>query len=192
MERRNQALAASNSRGLGSGAPRAAIVGLLVALLAAGVFTSCSDFGDKENPAKPREVAPAFSLPLLGADTRVSLESQQGKTVIIDFWATWCVPCEFQVPELNAFHEAHRADSDVALFGVSIDDDGPEVVAEWTAEKGVRYPILLASDELARQYGVEGFPTVVVIRGDGTIDSRHAGLVQVVDLEEILSAIRGS
>jgi hypothetical protein len=41
------------------------------------------------------------------------------------------------------------------------------------------------------RYGAQGFPTVVVIRGDGTIDSRHAGLIQQIELEEILSAIRG-
>ena len=73
---------------------------------------------------------------------------------------------------------------------MQIDTEGPDVVAKWTTEKGVRYPILLASEELAMQYGAKGFPTVVVIRGDGTIDSRHAGLIQQVELEEILDAIR--
>ena len=167
---------------------------LLAALLAIGAFASCVDSADENRPkdksAKPREAAPAFSLPTLGADSAVSLESLRGKTVILDFWATWCTPCEFQVPELNAFHEAHRADSDVALFGISIDTEGPDVVARWTTEKGVRYPILLADEELAMQYGAQGFPTVVVIRGDGTIDSRHAGLIQQAELEEILDAIR--
>lgn len=190
MERRSQAVAAKDSRAEGSGALRFVIVGLLGVLLAAGASSSCSDSGAKDNTAKPREIAPAFSLPVLGADASVSLESLRGKSVIIDFWATWCAPCEFQVPELNAFYEAHRADSDVAVFGISSDGEGPEVVAEWTTEKGVRYPILLAGDELARQYGVTGFPTVVVVRSDGTIDSRHAGLIQVVELEQILSAIR--
>ncbi len=190
MERRSQAVAAKDSRAAGSGALRFVIAGLLGALLVAGASTSCSDSGAKDTGAKPRDIAPGFSLPLLGADASVSLESLRGKSVIIDFWATWCAPCEFQVPELNAFYEAHRADRDVVLYGISTDTEGPEVVAEWTAEKGVRYPILLADDELARQYGVTGFPTVVVVRGDGTIDSRHAGLIQVVELEEILSAIR--
>jgi len=169
---------------------RSRVAGLLLALLAVGVLGACADSSDAEKRPEVRDVAPGFSLPMLGSDAAVSLESLVGKTVIIDFWATWCTPCEFQVPELNAFHDAHRADSDVVLFGISIDTVGPEEVAEWTLEKGVRYPILLADDELAIQYGAQGFPTVVVIRGDGTIDSRHAGLIQQDELEEILSALR--
>jgi len=154
---------------------RSRVAGLLLALLAVGVLGACADSSDAEKRPEVRDVAPGFSLPMLGSDAAVSL---------------WCTPCEFQVPELNAFHDAHRADSDVVLFGISIDTVGPEEVAEWTLEKGVRYPILLADDELAIQYGAQGFPTVVVIRGDGTIDSRHAGLIQQDELEEILSALR--
>jgi thiol-disulfide isomerase/thioredoxin len=180
---------------------------VLVLLLALAGVSACADSdelnktakprevapADSEEPkkiTKPREVAPAFSLPILDAEGEVSLESLRGKIVVIDFWATWCTPCEFQVPELNAFHEATRSDPGVALFGISIDTEGPDVVAKWTTEKGVRYPILLADDDLAMEYGAQGFPTVVIIRADGTIDSRHAGLIQQVELEEIVDALR--
>ncbi len=169
---------------------RSGIGALLAALVAAGLFTACADEVAAPTPT-PRPVAPVFSLPLLSSDREISLASLVGKVVIIDFWATWCLPCEFQVPALNAFYEAHRTDSDVALFGISIDLDGPEVVAQWVAENGVRYPILLAGGyDLAREFGADEFPTVVIIRGDGTIDSRHTGLIQLSELEEILSAIR--
>ena len=171
---------------------RPAMQVLIGVALVAGLLAACADEADAPAPVPVvRDVAPAFSLPLLGGDGEVSLASLRGKIVILDFWATWCVPCEFQVPELNAFYEAHRKDSDVSLFGVSIDTEGPELVAQWVAEKGVRYPILLADgDELAREFGAEGFPTVVIVRGDGTIDSRHGGLIQLVELEDVLAAIR--
>jgi thiol-disulfide isomerase/thioredoxin len=166
--------------------------GLISTLLAVGLLAACAEEADLPAPA-PRQPAPEFSLPLLGTGNEVSLASLRGKIVVIDFWATWCVPCEFQVPALNAFYEAHRGDSDVALFGVSIDTEGAEDVAEWVVEKGVRYPILLAGgDDLAREFGAEGFPTVVIVRGDGTIDSRHSGLIQLAELEEILVAIRNA
>lgn len=163
---------------------------VLGAVLFAALFVACAE--EKEPPPPvPREPAPAFTLPLLDSDAEVSLASLHGKIVIIDFWATWCVPCEFQVPELNAFFEAHRTDSDVALFGISIDFDGAEVVSPWVAEKGVRYPILLAEgSDLALEFGVDGFPTIVIIRADGTIDSRHGGLIQLTELEEILTVLR--
>jgi thiol-disulfide isomerase/thioredoxin len=171
-------------------ARRSRCASLLVLLLALAGVGACADSDELNKTAKPREVAPAFSLPILDAEGEVSLESLRGKIVVIDFWATWCTPCEFQVPELNAFHEATRSDPGVALFGISIDTEGPDVVAKWTTEKGVRYPILLADDDLAMEYGAQGFPTVVIIRADGTIDSRHAGLIQQVELEEIVDALR--
>ena len=141
--------------------------------------------------AKPLGPAPAFELRALGGEGRTALASLRGKTVVLDFWATWCPPCEFQVPELNAFFDAHREDSDVAVFGISIDVDPDEVVEAWTAEKGVRYPILMGSEDLARRYGAIGFPTLVVITPEGQIDERHVGLIEVADLERALERQRG-
>jgi len=157
----------------------------LASLLVAG----CAD----EPPARPDppQTAPPFTLTQLGTGgEKVELAAHAGKTVILDFWATWCRPCEFQVPELNAFFDAHRSDSDVALFGVSVDTQPARVVNEWVSEMGVRYPILLGGDATAREYDLEGFPTVVVVRPDGTIDSRHAGLIQRRELEAMLERIR--
>lgn len=139
-------------------------------------------------PAAP-EPAPAFTLDRLGGEP-VSLASLRGKTVVIDFWATWCPPCEFQVPELNAFFDAHGAEGDVQVLGVSIDTEGPDVVGAWVTEKQVRYPILLGSEDLAREYGAVGFPTLVIVRPDGTIDSRHVGLIERDELEEALARTR--
>lgn len=168
---------------------RAARCVVLLGLIA-GIAPSACREAKHTAPTGPPEVAPAFELPMLGADTRVELASLAGKTVVIDFWATWCTPCEFQVPALNAFRDAHRSEPDVALFGISVDTAGPDVVAAWASEKGVRYPILVQGEDVAYDYAVEGFPTVVVIRPDGTIDSRHAGLIQERKLEETLKRIR--
>jgi cytochrome c biogenesis protein CcmG/thiol:disulfide interchange protein DsbE len=137
------------------------------------------------------EPAPEFAVPLLGADAEFDSKQYAGKIVVLDFWATWCVPCEFQVPELNAFHEAHRADSDVAVYGISVDTQGPDVVGAWIADKGGRYPILLGGMDLAWEFGITGFPTLVIIAPDGTIDTRHVGLIQQSELEEVITRLRG-
>lgn len=135
-----------------------------------------------------RERAPDFTLTDLQGGT-VELAELRGKTVIIDFWATWCPPCEFQVPELNAFYDAHREDPSVAVIGISVDTDGPEVVSAWVEEKDVRYRIVLGDEDLARRYGALGFPTLVIISPDGTVDSRHVGLIETADLEEALQRL---
>jgi thiol-disulfide isomerase/thioredoxin len=172
--------------------------------VAIGVL-ACSEGGDESTPAANAEgsapmpeaaveesaarIAPDFSLDRLGGGT-VSLAELQGKTVVLDFWATWCPPCEFQVPELNAFYEAHKEDGDVEVFGISVDVEGPDVVSAWTGEKDVQYPILLGGEDLARKFGALGFPTLYIVAPDGTVDSEHIGLIEVGDLEEALARQR--
>ena len=138
--------------------------------------------------ASEREFAPEFTLTDLDGQT-VELAALRGKTVILDFWATWCPPCEFQVPELNAFREAHRGDPSVEVIGISVDTDGPEVVSAWVKETQVQYRIVIGDEDLARRYGAMGFPTLIVVAPDGTVDSRHVGLIETADLEEALARL---
>ena len=123
-------------------------------------------------------------------DNPVSLSDHRGKTVIVDFWATWCPPCLFQVPELNKLKAAHAEADDVAILGVSVDVEGAEVVGPWVAEQGVEYTILLGDEQLAREFGAVGFPTLAVVRPDGTIHSLHVGLVEHAELEELVEKAR--
>ncbi len=134
------------------------------------------------------EVAPDFTLPdLQGKPVRLS--DFRGKTVIIDFWATWCPPCIFQVPELNKLAAAHRETGDVVVIGVSVDVEGPAVVAPWVEEHGVEYTIVFGDEELAAEFGVFGFPTLVVVGPEGELDSRHVGLIEYDTLEDLVAGL---
>ncbi|HXV37513.1 MAG TPA: TlpA disulfide reductase family protein [Myxococcota bacterium] len=136
-----------------------------------------------EKPAKP---APSFALPGLDGST-IALADQRGKPVVIDFWATWCVPCLYQVPELNEFWKKHRERGDVAVIGVAVDVEGASVVGPWIEEQGVEYAIALGDERLAREFGVMGFPTLAIVRPDGNIDSLHVGLIEVEELEKLVA-----
>ena len=174
------------------------LLGTTLLLLAASLLSGCSESGPESAgeaavaeaaEEAPRE-APDFTLELLGGGT-IRLADLRGKTVVIDFWATWCPPCEFQVPELNSFWEAHKGDGDVEVLGVSVDVEGPEVVGEWAGEKDVQYKVLLGGEDVARRFGALGFPTLYIVAPDGTVDSEHVGLIEVGDLETALARQRG-
>jgi thiol-disulfide isomerase/thioredoxin len=129
--------------------------------------------------------APDWTLPdLSGAP--VSLAALRGRPAVLDFWATWCAPCEFQIPVLNEIQR--RYGDRVAVVGIAVDAGGREVVAPFAAERGIAYRVVLGDEALAQRYGAIGFPSLYVLRADGSIDSSHVGVVEPEELAEAVEA----
>lgn len=130
--------------------------------------------------------APPFELSDLEGAT-VSLAALAGEVVVVDFWATWCEPCKQQIPVLNLFQREHP---ELALLGIAVDAGGRDVVAPFAAEHEIAYRVLLGSESLAREYGVPGFPALVVIDAEGRLDSLHLGVITPEELEEAVARAR--
>lgn len=148
------------------------------------MLLACGE-GDVARPLRP---APGFELVDLQGKT-VRLADFAGRTVVIDFWATWCIPCKEQIPVLNAFHES-PAGRDVALLGIAVDAEGRDVVAPFAAEHRIQYPVLLGDEPLAFDYGAPGFPALAVVDPQGRIDSLHLGVIARSALEAAVDDAR--
>ena len=164
---------------------------LVVIGLAFATWSGCLD-SDREAGAgakEAHEAAPALDLPLLDGG-RIALSEHRGQTIILDFWATWCHPCEVQMPVLDElWRDPDRAAKDLMIVGISVDTDPPSKVAEWIAERGFTYPIAIGDQDLAMRYGIFGFPTLVVIDPDGAIHTRHTGVWSRPEIESVLDQI---
>jgi cytochrome c biogenesis protein CcmG, thiol:disulfide interchange protein DsbE len=158
---------------------------LLAALLLLGLACERVDPAPAAGaPGAPPSAAPSFTLPDL-AGGEVSLAELRGRPVVIDFWATWCAPCERQVPVLNAFHDKYG--DRIPVLGIAVDVDGAESVAPFVQQHALRYRVLLGDEGLAQDYDAFGFPTLYVVRPDGTIHSAHVGVVTPEALEDAVS-----
>lgn len=156
----------------------------------------------------PGTRAPTFSLP--GIDNkRISLSDYCGDTltkpylnkihhiVIVSFWATYCAPCQKEIPQLEQFMKSHTGDS-IKLFCISIDGEGSAVVEPFVQEKKYEVPVLLDPyKKIAERYGVKSLPALFVIDPRGIIRSASLGFDEkkqsmTEKLEEIVSNIRAN
>lgn len=117
--------------------------------------------------------APAFELADLDGKS-VSLQSLQGKVVVLDFWATWCGPCRVIMPDLNALAKEHEAD-DVVVLAVNVAEE-VETVRTFLQEQKLSLRAVLDKDRsVSRKYQVTGIPQTVVIGRDGNVSHVHVG-----------------
>ncbi len=158
-------------------------IGLLV-LLAGVAALWLSPSPDGERGAPVGGIAPSFSLPDLDG-RKVSLESLRGRAVALNFWATWCPPCKEELPALAESWRASRGRC-VEFVGITEESSREEARAE-LARHGVAYPVLMdAEAEVARAFGVTGFPRTYLIDADGKIQKVFSGKVSRERLEASL------
>jgi len=141
------------------------------------------------------QTAPDFSLQNLQGET-VSLKDFKGKIVVLDFWATWCLPCRQSLPELAELDKKYR-DKGVVFLGLSIDDPDSydnQYVAEFKDRYKVAYQVLRAHSGVVADYlGTENvrIPAFLILDKNGTIIKKHTGFEPGIvekNLLQLLSA----
>lgn len=135
-------------------------------------------------------MAPSFSLIDLNG-RKLELADHKGKVVLLDFWATWCGPCQIEIPGFVTLQERYR-DQGLVIIGVAM-DNSPEPVREFYREFRMNYPVVMGDERISELYGgILGLPTTFVIGRDGRIYAKHVGATAVSDIEgeikELLAA----
>jgi len=118
--------------------------------------------------------APGFTLPSNGGEP-VSLASLKGKVVMVNFWATWCVPCRQEMPHLQALYERYNG-LGFELLAVNVEKENAEGARKWLEETPVTFPVLFdSSNQVTKLYKVQTMPSTVLIGRDGTMRFIHHG-----------------
>ena len=131
--------------------------------------------------------APEFARKDLAGNS-VDLKNFRGKVVLLNFWATWCAPCQLEMPTFAAWQRQYEPDG-LQVLGISMDDDATPVVG-LAAKLKLNYPVLMGDANLGREYGgVLGLPLTYLIDRDGVVRARFQGETDLKTIEKRLQTI---
>jgi len=154
-----------------------AVIGLVAVLVGFGIFqgVTSSPNAPSNQLSGPRG-APAidFSLPSVTTSHHLlSLSSFEGRPLVINFWASWCVPCRTEMPLLEAAYRNEKGR--VAFVGIDTNDT-PAAARSFLDKVHVSYPVASdTSGSLAVKYGLFGLPTTIFVAATGKVLGRHIG-----------------
>ncbi|MGO3128286.1 MAG: DsbE family thiol:disulfide interchange protein [Luteimonas sp.] len=161
-----------------------AVFGVILALLAAGVWLSRSPDRDALPSPLIGKPAPAFQLPVLGAPGRLVTQNDlRGAPYLLNVWGSWCPGCREEHAVVNAFAKTGR----VRVIGFNWKDE-PEDATRWLAQFGNPYNLVLVDydGKTAIEWGIYGAPETFLVDGDGTILWKHVGPMTDATIREQL------
>jgi len=154
-------------------------------------FVACSKSAPQRVSVKnenTRHRAPDFELHDASGKV-VRLSDYRGKVVLLDFWATWCGPCNIEIPWFEEFQRTYKSRG-FEVLGVSMDDDGWKAITPFAAEKKINYRVVLGNDKTGDQYGgIEALPTTFMIDRDGRIAKTFVGLSDKKEFQDAIESL---
>lgn len=161
---------------------------VLPAVLLVGLLTMA--VARKGGSLERGDSAPEFTAPLLMEDGELSLDDLRGTPVVLNFWASWCGPCEDEAPLFA--DAARRFEDEIHFVGVDIRDARSDAIA-FVEKHDLRYLHVRDEDsKIYSDYGLTGQPETFFISSDGEIVEHVAGPVFADDLERLLALLGAS
>ncbi len=157
----------------------AIVVGVL-ALALALIYTGKRVLGNELAPLGVGSEAPAFTAQTLDSVPREkSLDAYRGEVVLINIWATWCLPCRVEMPSIEQLHK-ELAPKGLKVLAVSVDDPGTDKqIRDFVKQYRLTFEVLHdpkgQEGEVSKLYETTGYPETVIVGRDGIIRKRLIG-----------------
>ncbi|PFK14924.1 TlpA family protein disulfide reductase [Bacillus cereus] len=185
---------------------------IIVVLLCLAGYAAYEQFGNKEQAVKVKQEkseaamkeiiarngieigksAPDFELTKLDG-TNVKLSNLKGKKVILNFWATWCGPCQQEMPDMEAFYKEHKENVEILAINYTPSEKGggEEKVSNFIKEKGITFPVLLDKNiDVTTAYKVITIPTSYFIDTKGVIQDKFIGPMTQKEMEKRVAKLK--
>ncbi|MDA1763198.1 TlpA family protein disulfide reductase [Bacillus cereus] len=185
---------------------------IIVVLLCLAGYAAYEQFGKKEQSVQGKQekseavmkemiarngieigkVAPDFELAKLDG-TEVKLSDLKGKKVILNFWATWCGPCQQEMPDMEAFYKEHKGNVEILAINYTPSEKGggEEKVSNFAKEKGITFPVLLDKNiDVTTAYKVITIPTSYFIDTKGVIQDKFIGPMTQKEMEKRIAKLK--
>lgn len=141
-----------------------------------------------QSPDDPKP-APDVTVETMDGET-IALANRPGEVLLVNFWATWCAPCRKEIPDLVDLQNEFGPQG-LTVIGVSLDQQGAEVVKPFLDEYAINYPIVLDAEGAVEKAfgGVYGLPMTYVIGPEGRIQHRVLGLFPTEEMQPKITAL---
>ncbi|HEX8158467.1 MAG TPA: TlpA disulfide reductase family protein [Solirubrobacteraceae bacterium] len=170
----------------------AIIAAAVIGLLAYGLVSKSEDTSIEQAVARgQRPAAPSLKLPVLGGGGTHSIADLRGKVVVLNFWASWCVPCKAEAPMLDKAQQRLQQTGAGTVVGVTYDDSTPDAL-QFVRDHKLSYPnVRDVGTKLASRYGTHQVPETFVIDAQGRIVDLHRGQIDQAFIDRALGRAIG-